>query len=395
MGNGSITGTITDSSGAVVAGAAVEARNAETGAVYAASSTNTGNYTVLNLPIGTYDLNIKSQGFKTYAHAGMKIGALQILREDASLEVGSTGDSVTITAEASLLKTETASLAHNVTMDNLRELPLLGIGTANSGTTGVRNPYNSLQMLPGISSYASSGTFTLNGLGAGFQLTETMRIEGQDATSRLFGNYGYTQMAQPSVDSLQEVAYQTSNYSAEFGQAGIAVINMTMKSGTNKYHGSAYEYFVNEALNAGNPFTITKDGLDKVRPVNRRHDFGGTLGGPISIPKIYDGKNKTFFFFSYEQFLENTNYAFTDTVPYPAFLNGDFSAISPNGNCKPPAQLTGFGRPRWTPPTRWGGRCMRTRFTIPLPEPLHPPGWATRPRSSTIRSLSRVSIRRR
>jgi hypothetical protein len=343
-GNGSITGTITDSAAAVIAGAAVEARNAETGAVFAASSTNTGNYTVPNLPVGSYDLSIKATGFKSYTHAGLRIAALQIAREDVTLEVGGTTESVTVTAESSMLKTETAELAHNVTMDTLRELPLLGIGTANSGTTGVRNPYNSLQTLPGISSYASSGTFTLNGLGAGFQLTETMRIEGQDATSRLFGNYDYTQMSQPSVDSLQEVAYQTSNYSAEFGQAGIAVINMTMKSGTNQYHGSGYEYFVNEFLNAGDPFTINKDPVTgqatdgKVRPKNRRHDFGGTLGGPISIPKLYDGKNRSFFFFSYEQFLENTNYAFTDTVPYPAFLTGDFSAISPNGTCSLCAQ---------------------------------------------------------
>ena len=82
-----------------------------------------------------------------------------------------------------------------------------------------------------------------------------MRIEGQDATSRLFGNYDYTQITQPSVDAIQEIAYQTSNYAAEFGQAGIVVINMTMKSGTNQYHGSGYDYFVNEDLNAGDPFS--------------------------------------------------------------------------------------------------------------------------------------------
>ena len=82
-----------------------------------------------------------------------------------------------------------------------------------------------------------------------------MRIEGQDATSRMFGTYDYTQMAQPSVDAIQEIAYQTSNYAPEFGQSGIVVINMTMKSGTNQYHGSGYDYFVNEDLNAGDPFS--------------------------------------------------------------------------------------------------------------------------------------------
>lgn len=334
VGNGTITGAVSDPAGAVVANAAVEAKNTGTGVVFSAVSTNTGNYAISNLPVGVYELTVKVQGFKTYTHTNLAVAATQVLREDVPLQVGSSTESVTVTAEATLLKTETGDMTHNITMDNLSELPLLGIGTANSGTTGVRNPYNSLQGLPGISSYASSGTFTLNGLGAAFALTETMRVEGQDATSRLFGNYDYTQMAQPGVDSIQEIAYQTSNYAAEFGQAGIAVINMTMKSGTNQYHGSGYDYFVNEDLNAGNPFSSTRDGEPgKYRPRNRRNDFGGTLGGPIYIPKIYDGKNKSFFFWSYEQFLETQQYGFTDTVPAPAYLNGDFSAISPNGNC--------------------------------------------------------------
>src|SRR6185312_15811145 len=106
----------------------------------------------------------------------LDIAARQIAREDVTLEVGSTTESITVTAESSLLKTETAEMAHDVTMENLKGLPLLGIGTANSGTTGVRNPYNSLQMLPGTTSYASSGVFVMNGLGGAFQLTETMRI---------------------------------------------------------------------------------------------------------------------------------------------------------------------------------------------------------------------------
>ena len=131
-----------------------------------------------------------------------------------------------------------------------------------------------------------------------------MRIEGQDATSRIFGNYDYTQMAQPSADAIQEIAYQTSNYAPEYGQAGSVVINMTMKSGTNQYHGTGFDYFVNEDLNAGDPFSSNGTG-GKERPRNRRNDFGGTLGGPVIIPKLYNGKNKTFFFFNYEEYLED------------------------------------------------------------------------------------------
>ncbi len=151
-----------------------------------------------------------------------------------------------------------------------------------------------------------------------------MRIEGQDATSRLFNTYDYTQMSQPNTDAVQEIAYQTSNYAPEYGQAGTAVINMTMKSGTNQYHGTGFDYFVNEDLNAGDPFSSNGTG-GKEHPRNRRNDFGGTLGGPVIIPKLYNGKNKTFFFFAYEQYLEGSQYNFTDTVPTTAFRNGDFS----------------------------------------------------------------------
>jgi hypothetical protein len=335
VGNGTITGTVTDPVGAVVPGATVEARNVATGVVFPAVSTSTGNYTIPDLPVGSYEVSVKVQGFKTYTHTNLALAAAGIIREDVTLQVGNATEAVTVTAEASLLKTETAELSHNVSIDQMNDLPLLGVGTSNSGTSGVRNPYNVLQTIPGVSNYASSGQFTLNGLGG--NMTETMRVEGQDSTSRLFGTYDYTQMGQPSADSIQEIAFQTSNYAAEYGQAGSAVINMTMKSGTNQYHGSGFDYFVNEDLYAGDPFTVSAGPLGgnggKLRPRQRRNDFGGTLGGPIFIPKVYNGRNKSFFFFNYEQFLETTQYSLTDTVPVPAYLAGDFSGISPNGNC--------------------------------------------------------------
>jgi hypothetical protein len=339
-GTGTITGTITDPTGAAVPAANVEAKNVETGAVYSAATTAAGNYTVPNLPVGTYEVTVKVSGFKTYTHTNLAIAATQVLRQDVPLEVGSASESITVEAQASLLQTETGDVAHNVTLEQMDDLPLLGIGTVNSGTSGYRNPYNTLLTLPGVSGYNSSGLFTINGLGGSIPgnpfvnaLGETMRIEGQDATSRIFGTYDYTQMAQPNTDAVQEIAYQTSNYAPEFGQAGTVVINMTMKSGTNQYHGTGFEYFVNEDLNAADPFTENSTGTGLYKPLNRRNDFGGTLGGPIIIPKLYNGKNKTFFFFAYEQFLEGTSYDFTDTVPTAAMRTGDFSAISPNGNC--------------------------------------------------------------
>ncbi len=273
--NATITGTVTDPTGLPVAGANVEARNTETGAVYTAASTSAGNYAITNLPVGTYELTVTVSGFKTYAHQNLAMAAAQVLREDISLEVGATTDSITVEAQASLLKAETGELGDNVTVEQMVDSPLLGIGTVNSGTSGVRNPYNVLQTLPGVTGYNAGGTvggpMVVNGLGGaqpnnGFtvSLTETMRIEGQDATSQIFGNYVYTQMAQPNADAIQEIAFQTSNYAPEVGQAGTAVINMTMKSGTNQYHGTGFDYFVNEFLNAGDPFTVNTDGTGKV-----------------------------------------------------------------------------------------------------------------------------------
>jgi hypothetical protein len=136
---------------------------------------------------------------------------------------------------------------------------------------------------------------------------------------------------QPSADAVQEVAIQTSNYAAEFGAAGGGLFNLVMKSGTNQYHGGGYEYFVNEDLNASRAFSQSLGKSGKFQDRNRRNDFGGTLGGPIVIPKIYDGHNRSFFFWSYEEFRESSLLNPGQTLPVAAFRNGDFSAISVNG----------------------------------------------------------------
>src|SRR5262249_44936615 len=255
------------------------------------------------LPVGTYTVTAKVPGFKTYTHSNLSVQAGQGLREDVTLQGGQATESVTVQAEAALLKNETGELAPNVTLKELDELPLITIGTAN----GLRNFLSSMQALPGT--YGGNGSTVINGLGQGFVTSEIVKVEGQDASNRLFNNYEYTTMNEPNVDAVQEIAFQTSNYAPEFGQAGSVVINTTMKSGTNQYRGSGFEYFVNEDLNAGYPFSIsggpgstTGGSGGKFRPRNRKNDFGGTLGGPISIPKLYNGKNRSFFYWSYEQY---------------------------------------------------------------------------------------------
>ena len=334
---GTITGTVSDPAGAVVAAAPIEIRNVETGARYQAASSATGNYTLAQLPAGQYELSVAVPGFKKYVRQSVTVDVAQTYRIDVALEVGSNAESVTVTEAAPLLKTESGELSHNVSSERLDNLPVLGIGAA-AGTAGLRNPYAVLQVLPG-SDYRPDSSIRVNGLPAN---TQALRIEGQDSTD---GISATTSTVQPSVDAIQEFAIQTSNYSAEFGQAGGGVFNVTMKSGNNQLHGSAYEYWVNEALNAGQPFTNDGNGHLRRNRV-RRNDYGFTLGGPVYLPKIYKGHDKTFFFFSFEQFREtvvNTTSSFT--VPIPAYRNGDLQRVLTGRTlCAAPCSFDPLGR---------------------------------------------------
>jgi hypothetical protein len=317
---GTITGTISDPAGAVVPNAPVEARNVDTGAGYQAAASSTGNYTLPQLPTGTYELSVTVAGFKKYVRQNIVLPVAQTVRVDIGLEVGATTDSVTINAEAPLLKTESGELSHNIATETMDNLPVMGIGGAASGAsgTGLRNPYAVLNVIPGAD-WRPDASIRINGTPSN---TMGLRIEGQEASTGLWYTQSWTQ---PSVDAIQEFAIQTSNYSAEYGQAGGGVFNTTMKSGTNQYHGSGYDYFDNEALNASVPF-ITDGHGGGVKPRVRRNDYGFTIGGPVRIPKLYNGHDKTFFFFNFEQFREvqviNNQFR---TVPTAQMHTGDLS----------------------------------------------------------------------
>ncbi len=343
--NGTITGSVNDASGAVIPGVSVEVKNTDTGVVFSTVTGETGNYTAPNLPPGSYSITATLPGFKKYDRTGVSLAAAQTIRLDIPLEVGGAGEVIQVDAEASLLKADTSDVAHNFTVEQLKDLPILGIGNANAGSSGVRNPYNATQLIPGVS-YTANTTMIVNGAPSN---TAAYRIEGMDNTNHTVSFA--LQENQPSADAIQEVAVQTSNYAPEFGTAGGGLFNVTMKSGTSQYHGSGYEYFVNEALNSGYAFTSDSVG-NRVRPRNRRNDFGGTLGGPI--PFFTKGNMKSFFFFSIERFKETSLLSFSDTVPTLAYRNGDFSAISPAGgtNFNPnlgiptaPIGTDGLGRP--------------------------------------------------
>jgi hypothetical protein len=299
---GTITGTVSDTTGAVIPGAAITATNTQTNARYESFSTETGNYVLVQLPAGIYELAAELPGFRRHVRQGITVLVAQTLRIDVALEVGASNEEITVTADASLLRTENSELSHNVTATQLNELPILGIGTGAAGSHGIRNPLNVAQLVPGA--YYTPGTVRINGLGDAL-----IRLDGQEINPRIAA----TAQSQPSVDALQEVAVQTSNYAAEFGQAGAGIFNYVLRSGTNAWHGSAFEVLSDTHLNAGHPFARTRSEV-------RAHNFGGSLGGPIL-------RDKTFFFFNFEQFIQSEQVNSQQwTIPTQAYRTGDFSA---------------------------------------------------------------------
>src|SRR5579864_7453202 len=321
-----VTGTITDASGAVVANTPVTLKNLDNGQVYSAASSETGNYTVSQLPIGDYDLTVKASGFKTYTHTKFHLAAEQIMREDIALQVGQNTESVTVTAESSLLQTETSELAGNFTLKQLDDLPLLVVGATNDG---VRDYFAASRLLPGVQ-YCDGPTCPTGGSGNAITVTVingtpnntlATRLDGatMNPTSSRLG--GATMETQSSTEAVQEVAILTSSFAPEYGAGGGAVVNVITKSGTNALHGTGYDYLVNRALNAAQPYTGLKNAI-------HQNDFGFTVGGPVWIPKLYNGTNKTFFFVAFEEFYQNLiNTTTPGTVPTAAYRGGDFSSL--------------------------------------------------------------------
>ncbi len=311
---GTITGQVTDTSGAIIPNVPMELKSVETGVTYPGVSSATGNYTFSQLPIGTYDLTATAPGFKKFVRTNLPVQASQVLGIDVPLEVGAASESVTINAEVSLLKSESSDISTNVETKTLVDLGLLQIG-AGASNLGVRNPVAAIQLSPATLQDSGKSIVRVNGAP---QNTQAIRVEGQDAVTNVTGTRDQAQV-QPSVDALQEITVQNSNFSAEYGKAGGGLFNYTVKSGTNQFHGVAYEYMANEFFNASQPYT-------GITPKLRQSDFGFNIGGPVWIPKIYNGKNRTFFFFNYEKYYTRSTTTTFQTVPTDAYRNGDFSA---------------------------------------------------------------------
>ena len=321
---GSLTGAVKDASDAGIPGAKLELRNTETGARSEGQTTPTGNYTFTSLPVGTYDLTVQADGFKRSVQSNLAIQLDQTLRLDVKLEIGSATESVTVSASAEMLKTENAEQSMNVSGQKLNELPI-NFGGSGSAGGGIRNWLTFTYLAPGVA--GTSATSEVNGLpGSNYKVY----LEGQDSTSPVA--VGWTSTVQSaSVEAITEFTVQSSNYSAEYGQVLGGLYNFTTKSGTNQFHGSAYEEWTNEILNAAQPW-------NHIRNKDRQNDYGFSVGGPVRLPKLYNGTNRTFFFFNLEKYANNQVSPNVGSVPTAAYRQGDFGCAlyATTTNCTGP-----------------------------------------------------------
>jgi hypothetical protein len=304
---GTITGLVVDSSKAAVPGVAVMVINTATNAVANVISSDSGSYSATNLPPGTYRIEATLQGFQVSKVEGVILNAGTTARIDVTLNLGSLSESVNVVADNAAIQTEDAKIATNVSNRLIDELPLV-VGGA------MRSPFDLISTVP--EARGSGNSISLGGgQGAAFGAT----LDGISVNTNRNAQAGETAFLTPSLEAITEFTVETNGFKPEFGQAGGGIITFASKSGTNDLQGSAYGFFRDAALDAKRFFETTKG-------IYKQSDYGGSLGGPVTIPRLYNGRNRTFFFASYEGFFneQGTNAAFR-SVPTPEMFNGDFS----------------------------------------------------------------------
>jgi hypothetical protein len=333
---GSITGTVADPGGAVVQNAKITATSLDTGEVREATTNAEGNYTLPELRAGLYKINAEAQGFKTSTVDQYKV-AVQVTHSlDFKLEVGVVSDVVTVTSDATAaIQTDTPVRQSNVTERQVKELPL----EVTSEFSG-RTPLSFIFLDSNVAAAANGGqgTNTTNFRVSGGQALGTEILIDGAATRRTQNGTFFSEVA-PGPNAFQEFTLSTSTYSAEFGNSSGGIINFTLKSGANEFHGEVYDLIKNEKLNA-NLFRSNAAGRDasgaEILPRNRdnENDFGFNVSGPIYLPHFgeggpyyWSGKNKAFFFFNYEgyRFTQGANTILT--VPTERMRRGDFSEL--------------------------------------------------------------------
>src|SRR5215472_3428895 len=317
----SLIGTVTDSSGKTIAGANVTAVETGTLDKYNATTNEQGNYTFEFVRVGVYNITVQQTGFQKVTQTGIIVDINQTVRTDFTLPVGAVSQSVTVEAAVAAIKTDDASVSEVLGTRNVAELPLNG-----------RDPMSLATTTPGvIQGTKSSATGTPPG--EDFNGAGTREIQNEislDGIS-IMNNLITTTPVQPMIEAIQEVEIQTGTYSAQYGSYLGVHINMVTKSGTNQIHGSLLEFLTNQVLDARTFFTLpTASNPTAAKPPLRQNQFGVELDGPVVIPKLYNGRDKTFFMASYGGFrLVQQATSFSTEMP-ATFFSGNFSAVPPS-----------------------------------------------------------------
>ena len=309
--SGRIVGTVYDPNRAVVPNAKVVITNTATAQAQTVTTNGAGDFVLTPVDPGVYRVAVTASGFGTAEFNNVEVIVGQSARVDVELKLGDTSTKIEVTAAVALLNTESGTLGQEVTNKQIVDLPLNGrsfyeLARLTPGATLLPGTGNLLR----IRANYESGTSI-----SGVRGTQTsFYLDGVDTTDHHQGGT----LIQTSIDALQEFQIQQSEYSAEFRNAG-GVLNGTTKSGSNEYHGVLFEFLRNDKLDSRNFFALQRDVL-------KRNQFGGGIGGPLSIPKIYKGKNRTFFFANYEGMRQRAGQVFNNIEPSPAQKAGNFSA---------------------------------------------------------------------
>ncbi len=335
QGQSDVTGVIKDPTGAVVPNATIKLLNPTTNVESSTVTTNAGVYRFVHVPSGEYRITASASGFKSATISPVVVNVSGVVNADLQLEVGNASESITVNAESTLLETASSTIGRSVSPAEFHTWPIF----VDDGQRQIQSFI--FRSLPGTTGDSYQGTINGGQIGAHEVMIEGITIGRADLA-------GSTAEFTPSADSVRESRLETGNMSAQYGGGQTAVANFNIQSGTNKLHGTAYEYFMNDKLNAAG-FMNNAQGSPKT-PF-RQNSFGGTIGGPVVIPKVYDGRNKTFFFFSYEgDRRRNYTLASPRTLPVTDFKKGDFSRLlkaSFTGNAKSGTQVgtDPLGRP--------------------------------------------------
>lgn len=345
----SVAGTVTDPSGSIVAGANVRLKNEDTSVSFEAMSNETGQYRYLFVNPGSYTLSAETPGFRTFVREHIELHVSQSATIDIVLQLGSQAETVTVGAEAPLLEAEKADRGLVIHNRNVVELPL-----------NIRNPIMLAALTPGIQAtttsldlnpFSNSGISSWSVNGSANKTTDFL-LDG--APNNAVYNQENTIAYVPPIEAVQEFKVMTSTYDAQYGRSGGGTVNVSLKSGANSPHGSAYEFLKRTGLNAN---TFADNAKRNPRQGNALDQYGFTVGGPVMLPKLYNGKDKTFFFFAYEGYGEDIFRANESIASVPTLdqRRGDFSKTFDN---------SGALMPIYDPLTTRleGGRWIRDQF---------------------------------